>query len=70
MLIPVTLYSEIVYQYLMNGRYKCSVCGKVYDPALGDPYENMRPGTEFSALPPAWCCPVCRAAKEKFQPEE
>ena len=50
----------------MDEKYKCSVCGKVYDPVLGDPYEKIAPGTKFSDVPAAWCCPVCRAAKEKF----
>ena len=51
---------------IMEEKYKCSVCGKVYDPVLGDPYEKIAPGTKFSDVPAAWCCPVCRAAKEKF----
>ena len=52
----------------MNEKYKCSVCGTVYDPVKGDHYENICPGTEFSSLPPTWRCPVCRALKEKFSP--
>jgi rubredoxin len=53
----------------MQERYKCSICGRIYDPAKGDPYENISPGTEFSCLPDTWRCPVCRALKEKFYPD-
>jgi rubredoxin len=53
----------------MHARYKCSVCGWVYDPVKGDPYENISPVTEFSNVPADWRCPICRALKEKFLPE-
>lgn len=53
----------------MYERYKCLICGKIYDPANGDPYENIPPGTEFPDLPATWRCPVCRALKEKFSRE-
>ncbi len=47
-------------------KYKCSVCGYVYDPELGDPESNIPPGTPFEKLPDNWSCPVCGAAKEEF----
>ena len=47
-------------------KYKCSVCGYVYDPELGDPESNIPPGTPFEKLPADWSCPVCGAAKEEF----
>ncbi len=47
-------------------RYKCSVCGYIYDPELGDPESNIPPGTPFENLPADWSCPVCGAAKEEF----
>ncbi len=42
-----------------TGRYVCSVCGYVYDPAEHD-------GTAFEDLPEDWKCPRCRQPKEKF----
>ena len=33
------------------GRYVCSVCGYIYDPAVGDPENNIAPGTAFEDLP-------------------
>lgn len=44
---------------------KCSVCGHIYDPVKGD--EGIQPGTDFRDVPAAWVCPVCGAAKDKFQ---
>lgn len=48
-------------------QYQCSVCGYVYDPALGDPEHNVPAGTLFADLPANWCCPVCGAPKDAFQ---
>ena len=42
-----------------TGKYICSVCGYVYDPAEHD-------GVAFEALPDDWKCPRCRQSKEKF----
>jgi rubredoxin len=47
-------------------RYVCSVCGYVYDPAKGDPNNNIPPGTKFEDLPDSWVCPVCGASKDQF----
>jgi len=48
-------------------KYRCSVCGYVYDPAKGDPDSGVAPGTPFEKLPDNWVCPVCGAAKEMFE---
>jgi flavin reductase (DIM6/NTAB) family NADH-FMN oxidoreductase RutF/rubredoxin len=47
-------------------RYRCNVCGYVYDPALGDPDAGVKPGTPFESLPEDWKCPVCGAGKQRF----
>ena len=46
--------------------YECGVCWAVYDPALGDPYAQIPPGTPFAALPVHWHCPNCEAPKARF----
>lgn len=46
--------------------YRCTVCGYMYYPDLGDPNSNIKPGTPFEELPDDWVCPVCGAGKEKF----
>ena len=51
------------------GRYVCSVCGYVYDPAVGDPENGIAAGTAFTDLPDDWVCPVCGAEKDQFEPE-
>lgn len=50
-------------------KYKCTVCGYIYDPALGDPDGDIPPGTPFEELPDDWTCPVCGAGKEDFKLE-
>lgn len=47
-------------------QYKCNVCGYVYDPAVGDPTQNVSPGTDFTDLPDDWTCPECGVGKEEF----
>lgn len=49
-------------------KYECSVCGYVYDPAEGDPENNIAAGTAFEDLPADWTCPVCGATKDQFSP--
>ncbi len=51
-------------------KYKCTVCGYVYDPELGDPDGGIKPGTPFEEIPDDWVCPVCGAAKSDFEKEE
>jgi flavin reductase (DIM6/NTAB) family NADH-FMN oxidoreductase RutF/rubredoxin len=52
------------------GRYKCKVCGYIYDPAKGDPDGGIKPGTSFEELPDTWTCPICNAPKSEFEKEE
>ncbi len=49
-------------------RYKCGVCGYIYDPMKGDESRGIKPGTPFKELPPGWRCPVCGAPKSQFYP--
>lgn len=51
-------------------KYVCSVCGYVYDPAEGDPDNDIAPGTSFEELPDDWVCPVCGVGKDEFEKEE
>jgi len=47
-------------------KYKCSVCGYVYDEEDGDIFNDIPPGTKWEDLPDNWKCPVCGAPKERF----
>lgn len=51
-------------------KYRCTVCGYIYDPELGDPDGGIAPGTSFEDIPDDWECPVCGAAKSEFEKVE
>ena len=51
-------------------KYVCTLCGWVYDPAVGDPEGGIEPGVKFEDLPDDWVCPLCGASKEDFEKEE
>ncbi|MDP2911507.1 MAG: rubredoxin [Candidatus Omnitrophota bacterium] len=50
-------------------KYRCVVCGYIYDPAIGDPDGGIQPGTAFEDIPDSWLCPVCGAKKTEFVKE-
>ena len=49
------------------GKYECSLCGYIYDPAEGDEAADIESGTAFDQLPDDWVCPICGAGKEEFE---
>lgn len=48
-------------------KYECTVCGFVYDEAVGDPDNGIAPGTKWEDLPEEYTCPLCGVGKEDFQ---
>ncbi|MBU2540863.1 MAG: rubredoxin [Candidatus Omnitrophica bacterium] len=48
-------------------KYRCIVCGYIYDPAKGDPDNGINPGTSFEDLPASWVCPECGVGKDSFE---
>jgi len=50
-------------------RYICTICGYIYDPAVGDPDNGVAAGTKFEDVPGTWECPICGAAKDDFEKE-
>lgn len=48
-------------------KWKCTVCGWVYDPAVGDPSNGINSGVKFEDLPGDWVCPECGAGKDMFE---
>ena len=55
-----TVWPELVFKKKeASGKYVCSVCGYVYDPAEHD-------GVPFEDLPEDWQCPRCKQPKSKF----
>jgi rubredoxin len=49
--------------------YVCTVCGYLYDSAVGDPKANIEPGIPFATLPEDWKCPQCGSDESKFETE-
>lgn len=50
-----------------NMKWKCKVCGYIYDPDKGDPDSGVEPGTAFEDIPDDWVCPVCGVNKGMFE---
>lgn len=57
--VPTVLAEVDFSETKASGKYVCSVCGYVYDPAEHD-------GVAFEDLPDDWRCPRCKQPKEKF----
>ena len=57
--VPTVLAEVDFSQMKASGKYVCSVCGYVYDPAEHD-------GVAFEDLPDDWKCPRCKRPKDKF----
>ena len=47
-------------------KYKCKICGYVYDPEQGESRKNTVPGTAFEDLGNEWRCPQCGAGLNRF----
>ena len=56
---PENIPPEDVAAVQATGKYICSVCGYVYDPAEHD-------GVAFEELPDDWKCPRCKQPKDRF----
>jgi rubredoxin len=50
-----------------NLKYRCRVCGYIYDPEKGDEINLISPGVEFVDLPDTWRCPICNYSKKEFR---
>ena len=57
--VPTVLADVDFSEFESTGKYVCSVCGYVYDPAEHD-------GVAFEDLPEDWKCPRCKRPKDKF----
>ena len=57
--VPTVLAEVDFTEQKDSGKYVCSICGYVYDPAEHD-------GVAFEDLPDDWRCPRCKQPKDKF----
>ena len=46
--------------------YICNGCGHEYDVLVGDPENEVKPGTAFKDLPEGWTCPHCGESVDAF----
>jgi len=67
---PTYIRTEAVQEVRKMDKYKCLICGYVYDPEIGDPDSGIKSGTSFEELPDSWVCPICGAAKDQFEKTE
>lgn len=51
-------------------KYVCTVCGYIYDEALGSPEDGIVAGTDWENVPDDFSCPLCGASKEEFDLHE
>ena len=40
-------------------RYRCTLCGYIYSPLIGEPHNGIPRNTPFEDLPNSYVCPVC-----------
>jgi len=48
-------------------KYRCKVCGYIYDSEKGDPDSGVKPSTSFEDIPDSWVCPICGVSKDQFE---
>ena len=50
-------------------KYVCTVCGCIYDEAVGEPDNGIAAGTKWEDLPDDYVCPLCGVGKDMFEKE-
>jgi rubredoxin len=48
-------------------QWRCTTCGYLYDEAVGDPENDVAPGTAWADVPEDWLCPNCGMTKEFYE---
>ena len=61
---------KLVKKETLMKKWKCGVCGFIYDEAIGWPDEGISPGTRWQDIPEDWNCPDCGAIKSDFEMTE
>ena len=47
-------------------RYKCKICGWIYDPKEGESLNHVEPNTPFEDVREDFVCPICAFGKDRF----
>jgi rubredoxin len=50
-------------------KWKCKLCGYIYNSETGDEKHRIEPGTLLDDLPEKWTCPPAVQSKKYFQVE-
>lgn len=69
MIVTTDKKNDIIFKKLggnIMDKYVCDVCGYEYDEELGDPENNIAPGTKWEDIPDDFICPVCGVGKDNF----
>lgn len=48
-------------------KWRCSICGYIYNPKIGDPESGVEAGVPFEELADYWGCPDCGADRNLFE---
>ena len=51
-------------------KWRCTVCGYLYNPENGDEDGGIEPGTAFENVEEDWLCPECGVGKSEFEKVE
>jgi len=65
----LTIFLQRIGKGQTMAKYRCTICGYIYDPAVGDLTQGINPETSFEDLPDSWTCQVCGAQKSEFVKE-
>ena len=64
------LDANLIIKVSVMKKYRCVLCGYVYNPEEGDLDNGINPGTSFEELPEDWVCPLCGVGKDNFELDE
>jgi rubredoxin len=65
-MLPLATSAARLAPHLTSRRWRCAICGFVYDEAEGLPHEGLTPGTAWDDVPESWTCPDCGVKKADF----
>ena len=51
-------------------KYRCEICGYIYEPTTGDEEYGIEAGIDLFDLPSTWVCPRCGIDRDQFLPVE
>ncbi|CAM2796271.1 anaerobic nitric oxide reductase flavorubredoxin [Moritella viscosa] len=65
--VQKSIPESAVAQFDAESSMLCTVCQWVYDPAQGEPNQDIAPGTAWSDVPDYFLCPECGLGKDVFE---